>query len=466
MDICSFKDKSVLVMGLGRFGGGVDSAIFAAKAGAKVVVTDMADEDTLSDALEKLSPYDITYHLGNHLGDDFDGTSDTDIVIVNPAVRPDNKFVRLAENAGITVTSQIELFFEMCPAKIVGITGANGKSTTTAITAHILEGAVKPARKLWLSGNIGNRPLLDILDQVGSDDIVVLEISSFQAEQLGRSKKAPHISVITNLTPNHLDRHGTFEEYCKAKKAIFEFQQIGGDEAAVSIFNAEDPVTNGWFEKYSAESGRISHAYKASDVGAELAGVFRLAGEMNLSNLAAALAVADHFEIDKDRLLKAVSTFKSLPNRLELIAEYDGVKWYDDSIATTPDSAVAALKAFNQPKIIIAGGYDKRLGFDEFGKVIAEKAKAAILIGQTADAISSAIHDAGKRNVHVEIVGSMEDAVIRASKLSKPGDVVLMSPACASYDMFDNYKQRGEVFAEAVRRRAAGNVRCEVQRRF
>jgi UDP-N-acetylmuramoylalanine--D-glutamate ligase len=451
MDIGSFDGKSVLVMGLGKFGGGVDSAAFAAKAGAKVLVTDMADEDSLKDALDKLSAYDITYHLGNHFGDDFDDSSDTDIVIVNPAVRPDNKFVRLADNADKMVTSQIELFFELCPAKIIGITGANGKSTTTAITAHILEGAVKPARKVWLSGNIGNRPLLGIVDQINSEDIVVLEISSFQAEQLGRSKKAPHISVITNLTPNHLDRHGTFEEYSKAKEAIFEFQQKSSDEPVVSIFNAEDPVTNELFAKYSTESGRISHAFKAGDVPCELAGVFRLAGEMNLSNLAAALAVADHFEIDKDALLESVSTFKSLPNRLELVDEINEVKWYDDSIATTPDSAVAAMNAFEQPKIIIAGGYDKRLPFDELGKVIAKKAKAAILIGQTADAIAAAIGDTEAATVDVKIVGSMEEAVMRASKLAEPGDVVLMSPACASYDMFDNYKQRGEVFAAAVR---------------
>ena len=452
MDIGSFDGKSVLVMGLGKFGGGVDSALFAAKAGAKVVVTDMADEEALKDALEKLAPYDITYHLGNHFGDDFDDSSDTDIVIVNPAVRPDNKFVQLAENAGKMVTSQIELFFELCPAKIVGITGANGKSTTTAITAHILEGAVRPARKVWLSGNIGNRPLLEIVEQIGSEDIVVLEISSFQAEQLGRSKKAPHISVITNLTPNHLDRHGTFEEYCKAKEAIFKFQKTDGDDPAVSIFNGEDGVTGEWYKKYSAESGRISHAYKASDVPCELAGVFRLVGDMNLSNLAGALAVADHFEIDKDALLEAVSTFKSLPNRLELVEEVDGVKWYDDSIATTPDSAIAALKAFSEPRIIIAGGYDKRVPFDELGRVIGKKAKAAILIGQTADAIAAAISEGGKTDVHVKIVGSMEEAVVRASLLGEAGDVVLMSPACASYDMFDNYKQRGEVFANAVRK--------------
>ena len=173
---------------------------------------------------------------------------------------------------------------------------------------------------------------------------------------------------------------------------------------------------------------------------------------MNQSNLAAALAVADHFDIDKDALAKAVASFKSLPNRLELIAEVDGVKWYDDSIATTPDSAIAALNAFTQPRIIIAGDYDKRLPFGELGKVIAEKAKAAILIGQTADAIAAAIQAARADGITVKIVGSMDDAVGEAAKLSEGGDVVLMSPACASYDMFDNYKQRGEVFASAVKK--------------
>ena len=451
MDIKDFSGKSVLVMGLGKFGGGVDSAAFAAKAGARVTVTDTAGKEALKEAIEKLSCFDINYHLGDHISSDFDGTGDTDIIIVNPAVPPENEFLRAAEAAGKKITSQIEIFFELCPAGIVGITGANGKSTTTALTAHLLSETVDPSRKVWLGGNIGNRPLLEIVDQIAENDIVVLEISSFQAEQLARTKKAPHISLITNLTPNHLDRHGTFAEYCAAKEYLFKYQDKDEDLPAVSIFNAEDAVTRGLFEKYSSESGRICRAYRAADVPEELANVFGLAGKMNLSNLGGALAVADYFEIDRSKLSKAVSSFKALPNRLELVAEIDGVKWYDDSIATTPDSAIAALEAFDAPRIIIAGGYDKKLPFDKFAASIAINAKAAILIGQTAEVIEEEIRKAGKGNMKVEIAGSMEKAAAAAAEIAESGDVVLMSPACASYDMFENYRQRGEVFAAAVK---------------
>ena len=450
MDTEFFKGKSVVVMGLGKFGGGVDSAVFAAKAGARVTVTDLAEKEVLADALEKLSPYDICYHLGKHLGDDFDDSSDTDIVIVNPAVPPESKFIKLARNAGKTITSQIEIFFKLCPAKIVGITGANGKSTTTALTAHLLGEATE--RKVWLGGNIGNRPLLEIVDQVEPDDIVVLELSSFQTEQLAESKQAPAISVITNLTPNHLDRHGTFQQYCDAKENIFKYQILDENSPAVSIFNGEDDITKKWFKDYKKQGGRKCEVFKVSDVGSKLKRKFKLAGKMNLSNLAAALAICDCFSIDKDRLAKAVSTFKSLPNRLELVAEINGVRWYDDSIATTPPSAIAAIEAFEEPKIIIAGGYDKLLPFDKFGQMIAEKTKGAVLIGQTAEKIAKAVSFAGGGEGKAEIALSMEQAVKMASRKAKPGDVVLMSPACASYDMFESYRQRGEIFAECVKK--------------
>lgn len=451
MELDSFKGKSVLVMGLGKFGGGVDSAVFAANAGAKVTVTDLAGKDALKDALDKLAPYDIQYHLGKHLGDDFDDSSDTDIVIVNPAVPPDNRFIKLARNAGKTITSQIELFFELCPAKIIGITGANGKSTTTALTAHLLSEAIDPAHKVWLSGNIGNRPLLEILDQIAAEDIAVLELSSFQTEQLAQSRQAPAISVITNLTPNHLDRHGTFQQYCDAKEYLFKFQKQDESCPAISIFNAEDPITSKWFADYNTQTGRSCQTFKIADVPKKLARKFPLAGKMNLSNLAAALAVTEHFSINKDKLAKAVSTFKSLPNRLELIAEIDGVRWYDDSIATTPPSAIAAIEAFDEPKIIIAGGYDKLLPFDKLAQAIADKTKAAVLIGQTADKIAKAVSAIPHAEAKAEIVFSMDRAVKTAARLAEPGDVVLLTPACASYDMFDNYRQRGEVFAECVK---------------
>ena len=202
--------KNVLIMGLGQFGGGVDSAIFACESGAKVTVTDLADTDTLAESLEQLGDCDIEYHLGAHRAEDF---KNADVVIVNPAVGPDNKFLQIARKANRLITSQIEIFFQLCACRIVGITGANGKSTTTALTAGLLRAGIGQEgadyRDVRLSGNIGNEPLLGLLGRMDAHDVVVLELSSFQLEQLGRIQKGPEVSVITNLTPNHLDRHGS-----------------------------------------------------------------------------------------------------------------------------------------------------------------------------------------------------------------------------------------------------------------
>lgn len=456
MDKQFCKGKTVLVMGLGRFGGGIDSAVFAHQTGAKVIVTDLADEKRLKSPLEQLSQYkDMEYHLVGHRQQDFQADSPVDIIIVNPAVPPDNKFLRIARRAGKTITSQIEILFQLCPAQIIGITGANGKSTTTALTAHLLESGRQEQGLdygcVWLGGNIGNKPLLTNLEKMGERDVVVLELSSFQLEQLAQTEKAPHVSLVTNLSPNHLDRHGTFENYCSIKENAFSFQTLDEKNPAVSIFNAEDIITRQWLEKYSQQKGRICLSFEVSDVPKQLVEDFTLVGRANLSNLAAALSVAKHFRLKQNTLQKALASFEPLPHRLELVAKIDGVTWYNDSIATTPTSAMAALDAFSRPKIIIAGGYDKNLPFDKLGKKIAKKAKAAILIGATARKIADAVAQAGKTDVRVEIVSSLSDAVDCAGSFALPGDIVMLSPACASYDMFDNFQQRGEVFSKLVK---------------
>jgi len=218
MDKGFFAGRKVLVMGLGRFGGGVDVAKFACSAGAKVTVTDLAAADKLADSIDQLKDFkDIQFHLGSHEPADFE---QADIVIANPAVPPDNKFLKIARQANRFVISQINIFLELCPAQIIGITGSNGKSTTTALTAHLLRS--RRDRHVWLSGNIGNKPLLATIDQIGPDDLVVLELSSFQIEQFEQIQKSTKAALLTNLTPNHLDRHGTFENYCAAKENIFK----------------------------------------------------------------------------------------------------------------------------------------------------------------------------------------------------------------------------------------------------
>jgi UDP-N-acetylmuramoylalanine--D-glutamate ligase len=436
-----FAGKNVLIMGLGRFGGGVDAAKFAAGAGAKVIVTDLASEEELSGSMKQLEEFPaIEYHLGSHEAADFSGA---DVIIVNPAVPPDNKFVQIARKAGRQISSQIELFFQLCSATLVGITGANGKSTTAALTAHLLKNA--GGRKVWLSGNIGNEPLLTVVDQIKPDDLVVLELSSFQIEQLAQLQKSPHIALLTNLTPNHLDRYGTFANYCAAKENIFKYQKLDGNSPAVSIFNAEDEIAAEWFEKYKRDTNRVCIKFSADDVSREVQDSFQLPGRANLSNLAAALCVARHFGVEDKQVIKVLPKFKALSHRLEFVAEINGVKWYNDSKATTPQSAITAIEAFDQPIVIIAGGYDKQIPFDEFGQRISQKAKAAILLGQTAQKIASTIG-----NTKAEIVNSLTEAVNSAKQLAESGDIVLLSPACASYDMFDNFERRGQEFTRLV----------------
>jgi UDP-N-acetylmuramoylalanine--D-glutamate ligase len=243
-----YQGKTVLVFGLGRFGGGLDSTRFAWNCGANVIVTDSLPREKLEDALSELADCKgITYHLGSHDKADF---TKADIIIVNPAVPPAHEMLALARSLGKTITSQMEIFFSMCPGRIVGITGANGKSTTTALTAHLLRSGIGqkgfPYRRVWLGGNIGNHPLLAILDRIRADDLMVLEISSFQLEQLACSGRAPHASLITNLAPNHLDRHGTYENYCAAKENIFRLQKCDPENPVLSVFNAKDEIGVQW----------------------------------------------------------------------------------------------------------------------------------------------------------------------------------------------------------------------------
>jgi UDP-N-acetylmuramoylalanine--D-glutamate ligase len=434
------SNKNVVVMGLGVFGGGVDTAKFAARFAKKVIVTDKGDEKKLAGSIKELEQFkNIEFHIGGHKIEDF---TDSDVIIVNPAVNEDNEYINAAKNNKKLITSQMEIFFQLCPAKIAAITGSNGKSTTTALTAHLLKNYKQG--NVWLSGNIGNHPLLETLDQIKTNDIVVLEISSFQLEQLARIKKSPNVGCITNIAPNHLDRHKTMENYCAAKENILRFQKKGD----AAILNAYDEKCLEWYEKYKKTS-RKCFLFDREKVDAGLTKGFKLPGKANRENLAAALTIAHFFGLKDEDLAESVASFTSLPHRLQLVGTVNGTRYYNDSIATTPESTVVGVEAFTEPKILIAGGYDKGLPFEAMAKAISSKLKALILIGVTADKIEKCIRDTGTvPPIYRE--KTLQDAVNRARELSSPGDVVLMSPACASYDMFLNFVQRGNMFAEMV----------------
>ena len=444
-----FAGKRVLVMGLGSFGGGAGAARFMVQSGAEVTVTDIRHRPQLAETIAKLQDVWVQYHLGGH--DEADFTRDrTDIVVANPAVPRTSVYLKSARRNGLAVTSEMNLFFERCPAPIVGVTGSNGKSTTTAMIAEVLRAGLQ--RRVWLGGNIGGDNLLCEVHKIGCDDLVVLELSSFQLYDLGTIRLSPHVAVITNISPNHLDWHGSMAEYVMAKQNILRHQKPGD----VAVLNRLDPAMSDWA---GLTAGAV-HWYPADgrskpDDANHIE--LRVPGRHNQLNAAAALAVGGILGVDDAVGRMAIAAFAALPHRLELVRQVGGVRYYNDSIATTPESAIAALDAFAEPKTIILGGYDKKTPFDALAQRVVSKkdVEFVILLGQVRDSLADEIAGAKRRSQQdmpcCKKVDSLAEAVLTARDVARDRTVVLLSPACASYDMFDNFQQRGEQFGQFVR---------------
>ena len=433
-------------MGLGSFGGGVGAARFLANRGAQVTVTDLADADQLADSLAQLDDLPITYHLAGHRDEDFT-TARTDLIVANPAVPCHSPYLTLAHTNAVPVTAEICLFFQLCPAPIIGVTGTNGKSTTCAMIAACLEKtAASQDRKLWLGGNIGARSLLENVDRIDPHDFVIVELSSFQLYHLGRLQLSPPIAVLTNLTPNHLDWHGDMQSYTRAKQNILRFQH----DTDHAILNQLEPAFRPWPDLTPAAI--TWYPAKGQD-NIDL----RIPGRHNQLNAAAALTVARVLSADEESARDALKQFSGLPHRLEFIAEIDGVHYYNDSIATTPASVIAAITTFTEPKVLILGGYDKKIPLDTLAQdIVADgTAETALLIGQVRDELASQIENAKRRqskNLPKCIpADNLPQAVAQAQNAAHPGMIILLSPGCASYDMFKNFQHRGNQFRTAVK---------------
>lgn len=455
-DMAKIRGGRITVMGLGLFGGGVGVIKYLASHGARVTVTDAKSAEQLRESIRQLDGFDIAWHLGRHDVSDFEKA---DLVVVNPAVPDDSPYVASAVRRGVPLETEMNLFFKLCKGVIIGITGSNGKTTTTALIGEILKSWGKSA---VIGGNIG-RSLLEEADDIPADSWVVLELSSFQLDNLASLGRSPHISAITNITPNHLDRHGTMEKYIEAKRAIIRFQKsndiavLNADDAVVSAMGSATAARKIFLTIRGAEVDGISYAdgilrYDAVKIdisGRKLLGWFNV---QNMASAAAATLAVD--EADQEGWRRSCETvfnsFKGVEHRLEFVGEYDGVRYYNDSIATNPESTIAALDALGGPFILIAGGYDKNLPFDALGREIARRVKRTILIGQTAGKIADAI-EREKGGGEVTRAGSLKEAVAAAKGAAVRGDIVLLSPACASYDMFRNFAERGNLFKEAVR---------------
>lgn len=455
-----FKGKRVLVMGLGRFGGGIGVTRWLCRQGARVSVTDLASKEELRESLAALSDCDVQYRLGSHDEADF---AHCDLLVVSPAVdKTKSSFFRAARGRGLPWTSEMNLFLERCRGRLIGITGSVGKSTTTAMIGEVLRRAESAGDwrhgRVWLGGNIG-KSLLDSLPDMAEKDVVVLELSSFQLEDAAVLRRSPHIALITNLRENHLDRHGTMRAYAEAKANVYRFQSPddwlilpfeGGLEHFTDLPLHRDRLIRFGVDPVAGKA-RLEQRGLAPATS-ELCIPLQVPGLHNVQNAAAALAVSRVLGVGDEPALAALQGFAGLAHRLEFIREHRGVRYYNDSKATTPEAAMTSLAAFEGGVIMIVGGSDKGGSFAELGRALARRAKGVICIGDTRQKIHREVEAAAGASCvpRPMLAESFSQALHLARETAAAGDVVLLSPACASYDWFRNYEHRGEMFREIV----------------
>lgn len=460
MKISEFKSKRVTVMGLGLHGGGVGVVKLLYKAKARVIVTDLRKKEELQPSLEKLDNCAVLYTLGRHRKEDF---INTDLIIKNPAVPEDSEYLQIARDNNIPIDTDIGIFFKTCPAPIIGVTGTKGKSTVASLIAKLLKAKYK---QVVLAGNIGES-VLDKLHLITKESLVVLELSSWQLAGLKSCKISPWVAVVTNIMPDHMNRYREMKDYIADKKQIYLYQK----ENDYLILNADNELC--WQLAKDAKSKVLFYAQKFLDripgkhIGAfvqkdkllfgsdffevaDLADI-KLLGSHNIDNVLAAVCVARLHHVEKSKITSALNNFKGIQNRLQLIGEIKGVKYIDDTTATIPQACRAALEALPAKKIIlIAGGSDKNLSYQVLGSVIAEHVKTLILLPGTATAkLEKAARDANAK-LKIEKADNMSMAVNLASSKAKSGDYVLLSPACASFGLFQHEFDRGAQFVSAV----------------
>ncbi len=442
------SNKRVLVVGLGK--SGVASALFMKSRGARVTVSDSKPEAELRDEILLLLEHGITIETGGHGDRTFRGQ---DLIVVSPGVPFDAPQLVQARSLGEPVIGEIELAAQFLAGQIVAITGANGKTTTTSLAGEILAAGNLP---VLVGGNIGT-PAISFVDQAGPSTWTVLEVSSFQLETIATFR--PRIAVILNITPDHLDRHKTFENYVKAKARVFENQRAED----FTVLNADDRTTAElskrtagqvfWFShKNAIERGafaREAHIYfRDGHFEREIMPLSEipLKGAHNLENVLAGVAVGALAGCEPEQIRQAVRNFKAVEHRLEFVARIAGVDFYNDSKATNVDATIKALESFPGNIHLILGGKDKGSDYTLLNNLLRERVKRVYTIGAAAAKIESQIQN----STVVDHAETLENAIRRASESAAPGDVVLLAPACSSFDQFKSYEHRGRVFKDAV----------------
>ena len=425
---------------------------------ANVTIFDEREYNQVSkEIIEKITNYGFAIYYGK---DCLQHLKNFNVIFRSPSCLPTKPELVEEANRGALVTTEVELLMKMCPAKVIGITGSDGKTTTTSLINSILQ---KAGYKTFLGGNIGT-PLFTKLSEMTPEDIVVLELSSFQ---LMGMEVSPQIAVITNITPNHLNIHKDYQEYIDAKKNIFKYQ----DENGILVLNYDNEITkecakeaNGKVIFFSNQT-KLDNGYIVDeDVIKECDDKVRkhilntddviLRGNHNYQNIATAIAATASL-VDIETAVKAVKEFKPVEHRIEFVEEIDGAKWYNDSASSSPSRTLSGLNAFKENIVLIAGGYDKNLDYTPLAKTIIDKVKALILIGQTAGKIYDAVKEElekENKNLDIYMCETLEDTISIARKNAESGDVVLFSPASASFDMFKNFADRGNQFKDLVRK--------------
>ena len=427
----AYKDKKYLVCGLAR--SGVASAVLLAKLGAHVTIQDIKPKEELElvENFDEIEKYNIDLYLEKNPDDivkNFDG------IVVSPGIPCDLPFFAKAEEAGVEVIGEIELAYRLCPCKTIAVTGTNGKTTTTALLGEIMK-AYRPGSVVV--GNIGEPFTGEVLGL--TDDVyAVAEISSFQLETAVDFK--PHIAVMLNLTPDHLNRHGTVENYAAVKESIFANQ----DESDFAVINRDDETC-----RVMASRVKSSVEFFSKTQLAETHYKTILPGAHNAENVMAAITAARCAGVPDKLIRKVVGEFEGVEHRIEFVAEINGARYYNDSKATNTDAAIKALEAFEQPIVLIGGGYDKKADFTEWVGLFKGKVKKVVLVGQTAFQIKETCEKNGFFDC--DIAEDFKNAVELCHAAAVDGDIVLLSPACASFGLFDNYEQRGTVFKEIVK---------------
>ena len=448
----SLRHKTVAVIGVGVSNTPLLELLLTE--GIRVTACDKRSREQMGEQAEHLEQLGCELHLGA----DYLKDLDADVIFRTPGLRPDVPEIAACVDRGAVLTSEMEVFFEVCPCTIIAVTGSDGKTTTTTIIAELLKAAGK---RVWVGGNIGH-PLLCEADGMLATDYAVLELSSFQ---LMTMKHSPHIAVVTNLAPNHLDVHRDMAEYVAAKENIFRHQS--GED--VAVFNADNAITAEQSRRAPGRARLFSRQDEVADGvflrGEDIvcrsggyervimtAGDIKIPGVHNVENYMAAIAAVDGLVPD-EVIRDFAREFGGVEHRIELVRTYRGVRYYNDSIASSPSRTIAGLRSFHEKVILIAGGYDKHIPFDVLGPEIVEHVKLLVLCGATADKIRAAVENApGYQPGKPEIldVTPFTAAVEAARDRAQPGDVVTLSPACAAFDQFKNFAERGKFFKSIV----------------